>query len=79
MNKYFDFEKSIENLDIRIKELEKDKDNDQKNLSLIEKIKKEKKALLEKIYKSLTSWQKVQIARHVDRPHTLDYINTIFT
>mgnify|MGYP001441361580 CR=1 FL=1 len=79
MNKYFDFEKSIENLDIRIKELEKDKDNDQKNLTLIEKIKKEKKVLLEKIYKSLTSWQKVQIARHVDRPHTLDYINKIFT
>ena len=79
MNKYFDFEKSIENLDLRIKELEKDKDNDQKNLTLIEKIKKEKKVLLEKIYKSLTSWQKVQIARHVDRPHTLDYINKIFT
>ena len=77
MNKYLDFEKSIENLDIRIKELEKNKD--QKNFSLIEKIKKEKKVLLEKIYKSLTSWQKVQIARHVDRPHTLDYINKIFT
>jgi len=31
------------------------------------------------IYKNLTRWQKVQIARHPQRPNTLDYINNIFT
>jgi len=31
------------------------------------------------IYRKLTRWQRVQIARHPDRPNTLDYINNIFT
>ncbi len=31
------------------------------------------------IYNNLTRWQRVQIARHPDRPYTLDYINNIFT
>ena len=77
MIKYFDFEKTIEELDDKIKELEKD--NAQTNTDLISKHKKEKEILLKRIYESLTSWQKVQVARHVDRPHALDYINNIFT
>ena len=31
--------------------------------------------LFERIYNKLTPWQKVQVARHPDRPHTVDYIN----
>ena len=31
----------------------------------------------EKIYKNLTSWQKVQLSRHPERPYTLDYINAL--
>ena len=34
--------------------------------------------LFKKIYSSLTSWQKVQVARHSSRPHSLDYIKNIF-
>ena len=30
------------------------------------------------IYKNLNAWQKVQLARHIERPHTLDYIGHIF-
>ena len=75
MNKYFDFEKSIEIIDNKIKILESNnKDN---NFDLIQNYNLEKKNLLKKIYSSLTSWQKVQIARHSSRPHTLDYINNI--
>ncbi len=32
----------------------------------------------EEIYKNLTSWQTVLVARHKDRPHSLDYIKLIF-
>jgi len=33
----------------------------------------------ERVYKNLTRWQKVQIARHPERPYTLDYINMMTT
>ncbi len=34
---------------------------------------------LRDIYKALTPWQKVQVARHPDRPHCLDYVGGLFT
>ena len=39
----------------------------------------EKEELFKKIYSNLDPWQKVQISRHSERPHTLDYIENIFT
>jgi acetyl-CoA carboxylase carboxyl transferase subunit alpha len=36
-------------------------------------------SLLKDLYKSLTPWQKCQVARHPDRPHTKDYIEGLFT
>ena len=77
MNKYFDFEKPIEVIDDKIKVLESN--NEDNNLDLIKKYNLEKKNLLKKIYSSLTSWQKVKISRHSNRPHTLDYIDNIFS
>ena len=38
----------------------------------------EKKNILKKIYSNLDPWQKVQVSRHNDRPHTIDYVNNIF-
>ena len=77
MNKYFDFEKPIEIIDDKIKVLESN--NEDNNLDLIKKYNLEKKNLLKKIYSSLTSWQKVKISRHSNRPHTLDYVGNIFS
>ena len=34
---------------------------------------------LRDVYKALTPWQKVQVARHPDRPHCLDYVDGLFT
>jgi len=77
VTKYFEFEKSIEDIDSKIERLEnKNHDND---LDLINKYKQEKKNLFKNIYNSLTSWQKVQVARHANRPHTINYINNIFS
>ncbi len=77
MYRYFDFEKSIEEIDIKINKLKDSSDN--KSLSLIENFENEKLNLFKKIYSNLNAWQRVQIARHPDRPHTLNYINNIFS
>ena len=72
---YFVFEKNIENINKKIESLRSSKIVDQ---GLIDNYHKERENLYKKIYSNLTSWEKVQVARHPDRPHTLDYINNIF-
>ena len=72
MNRYFDFESDVEKIDIQINKLNSN-DNNQKT-KLLEK----KNFLLKKIYSNLSAWEKVQVARHANRPHALDYINLIF-
>ena len=57
MIKYFDFEKSIEDIDKKIQLLEKE--NNSNNDNLIEKLQKEKDKLFVNIYRSLNSWQRV--------------------
>ena len=76
MIKYYDFEKPIEEIDLKINKLESNKT--QKNNNKVEGYKKERDKILKKIYTNLNAWQKVQIARHPNRPHCLDYINAIF-
>ena len=76
MIKYYDFEKPIEEIDLKINKLESNKT--QKNNNKVEDYKKERDKILKKIYTNLNAWQKVQIARHPNRPHCLDYINAIF-
>jgi len=75
MNNYFDFEKPIEEIDNKIRSLQQ---NETTDIGKIEDYEKKKEKLFEKIYAKLTPWQKVQVARHPNRPHTLDYINNIF-
>jgi acetyl-CoA carboxylase carboxyl transferase subunit alpha len=75
MNKYLDFESDIEILDSKINDLQINDNNfiNEKN-KLIEK----KNTILKKKYSNLSAWEKVQVARHADRPHSIDYINMIF-
>ena len=75
MKKYFDFEKSIENIDTKIAEL--NIINTDKSKSKVEFYNSEKKKIFKKLYSNLTAWQKVQIARHPQRPHSIDYIKSI--
>ncbi len=75
MNKYLDFETEIEKLDNKINELK----NNNNNYEVIrEKLLDQKKKLLIKTYSNLSAWEKVQVSRHADRPHSIDYINLIF-
>jgi len=75
-----DFEKPIIELELKIEELKNF--GEDKNITLEPEIKKlgEKLEKMKRdIYDRLTIWQRVQIARHPDRPYTLDYIRMITT
>lgn len=79
MTTYFDFEKSIQELDEQLQKAKQLAEKSKIDLSptikdLEEKILGEKK----KVYGSLNGWQRVQISRHADRPYTLDYIENVF-
>jgi acetyl-CoA carboxylase carboxyl transferase subunit alpha len=77
---YLDFEQPIAELEVKIDELRAA--NADNNLNISEEISKltEKSAkLTDKIYSSLTPWDIVRVARHPQRPYTLDYIQRIFT
>ena len=79
MGESFDFEKSIIDLEKKIDELKKIATS--KEISLSEEIKKLEAKVEEKrkeVYEKLTPWQRTQIARHINRPRSLDYINLIF-
>ena len=75
MIKYFDFESDLELLEKKYNSLNKNNPDHFKN---IETLDKQKEKLINKIYSNLSPWQKVQIARHPNRPHTIDFINYIF-
>lgn len=78
---YLDFEKPIADLALRIEELRTvNEGNNSVNLTReIEQLNKKSQQLTQDIYKDLTPWQTTKVARHPDRPYTLDYVREIFT
>jgi len=79
MKQFLDFEKPLAELQAKIGEL---RDFSTDNVDFTGDIKKlEKKAdkLRKDIFSNLTRWQRTQLARHAERPYTLDYIENIFT
>jgi acetyl-CoA carboxylase carboxyl transferase subunit alpha len=69
-----DFEKPVYELEQKLDEMKKSSDRlgIEKEIALIET---KVAQLKEELYKDLSRWQRVQLARHPDRPYTLDYIN----
>lgn len=81
MYNYLDFEKPVADLEGKILELKKLAENGE-SIDVgdeIVRLEKRSKEALRDAYKALTPWQKVQVARHPDRPHCLDYIDGLFT
>ncbi|MEJ2695671.1 MAG: acetyl-CoA carboxylase carboxyltransferase subunit alpha [Candidatus Sulfobium sp.] len=75
---YLDFEKPIEDLELKIEEMKRISDGKDVNLSgEVKKLEKKVKDVCTDIFSKLTPWQKTQLARHPDRPYTLDYIGLI--
>lgn len=74
------FEKPITELQIKLKELESFSQEHAIDVSLeVERMKKKIEETRDKIYSNLSAWQKVQVARHPNRPYTMDYITTMTT
>lgn len=75
---YLDFEKPLEDLEMKIEELKRLSDGKDMNISgEIKKLEKRARELLLDIYSRLTPWQKTLLARHPDRPYTMDYIGRV--
>jgi acetyl-CoA carboxylase carboxyl transferase subunit alpha len=75
---YLEFEKPIEELELKIEELKRLSDGKEIDISgEIKRLEKKAKELRSGIFSTLTPWQKILVARHPDRPYTLDYINLI--
>ena len=75
-----EFEKPIKELKSKIKELKSFME--EKDIDLtdeLESLQKRLKELEERTYGNLTAWDRVQLARHMERPTTLDYIPYLFT
>ena len=75
---YLEFERPIEELEIKIEELKRLSDGKDIDISgEIKRLEKKVRELRSDIFSTLTPWQKTLVARHPDRPYTLDYINMI--
>ncbi len=74
---YLDFEKPIADLEDKIQELQDLSVGDGVLKPEIDRLKKKAEQLRESIFTNLTRWQRVQLARHPERPYTLDYIERI--
>ena len=77
---FLEFETPIAELDAKIEELRYVQNESAVDISEeIERLDKKSQQLTKDIYASLTPWQVTQIARHPQRPYTLDYVADLFT
>jgi len=77
---FLDFEQPIAELEAKIEELRFVGDDNEINISdEIARLQSKSQSLTKSIFSSLTPWQISQLARHPQRPYTLDYIERVFT
>jgi acetyl-CoA carboxylase carboxyl transferase subunit alpha len=76
MNTFLEFERPIAELENKIEELRHLSDSGNINIAdEVGKLQNEADRLLRRAYANLDPWQKVQVARHPERPHCIDYLN----
>ena len=77
---FLDFEQPIAELEAKIEELRfLAEDSDLNTGDEIEKLRAKARTLTSSIFANLTPWQITQLARHPQRPYTLDYVPLVFT
>lgn len=81
MRAYLDFEKPVAELESKIADLRSlaARDGGATLGEDVTRLEAKAETALRDLYASLTPWQKTQVARHPERPHCLDYIETLFT
>ena len=79
-NNVLDFEKPIRELEKKIQDLKSYSETHDVDVShSIESLEKQIDKQKEEIFSNLTPWQRVQLARHPERPFPVDYVKTLFT
>ena len=77
---FLEFEQPVSDLESKIEELRYVQNESAVDISdEIQRLSAKSQQLTRYIYSNLTPWQVTQIARHAQRPYTLDYVNEIFT
>ncbi|WP_457678308.1 acetyl-CoA carboxylase carboxyltransferase subunit alpha [Thermovibrio sp.] len=76
MERLLEFEKKVDRLRKKIEEIKALGKHDP---VVIEEIEKKFRRKIEEFYSNLTEWDKVLLARHPDRPHSIDFIRNVFT
>src|SRR5437867_13129162 len=82
MKHQLDFEKPIIELQNKLDELKKHPETHSLGVSFDEELKQIEKKIEKtrrQIFSNLTTWQRMQLARHPKRPYTLDYLRSAFT
>src|SRR5262249_43495371 len=80
IRQFLDFERPVPELDAKIEELRHLSTSGELNIAdEVGRLEAPASRLLRQTYTRLTSWQKVQVARHPERPHALDYITGLIT
>lgn len=80
MQTYLDFEKSIAELESRIRDIKSLESGDEINIAEeVTRLEAKLDKLLRSTYANLSSWDKIKVARHPERPHLSDYISNLFT
>ena len=76
---FLDFEQAVAELETKIEELRFVQDDSAVDISEeIGRLQKKSDALTKDLFTKLTPWQVAQVARHAQRPYTLDYVRDIF-
>jgi len=75
---YLPFEQPIVDIEQRIDQFKKQAEQNAETTKTLRKLRKELSETTRKIYSELTPWQTVQVARHKNRPHTVDYLSLVF-
>jgi len=77
---FLEFEQPLAELEAKIEELRFTQDDSAVDISEeIQRLEKKSASLAKEIYAKLTPWQVAQVARHPQRPYTLDYVAALFT
>ena len=80
MRHFLDFEQPLADLEGKIEELRHISDDGDLNIAEeVARLEAKVEKFLRQTYAKLTPWQKVQIARHPDRPHGNDYLKRLVT
>ena len=75
---YLDFETPLVEIQEKLDALENSNDQTAESAERIRSLKSDWTEATKELYKNLSPWQTVQVARHKDRPHTTDYLSMVF-